>query len=112
MASTWDMYDTFEQRDQEIRGLYTDLFQTPYKNLRKMIRNNGVYKIILHTTSAKEKEEEEEGTISRPSSPKEGEDGKAGAKPQVGELSGLVREGSAHSVRIGEGACSHPIDLV
>lgn len=68
MASTWDMYDTFEQRDQEIR--------------------------------AKEKEEEEEGTISRPSSPKEGEDGKAGAKPQVGEPSGLVREGSAHSVRI------------
>lgn len=63
MASTWDMYDTFEQRDQEIR--------------------------------AKEKEEEEEGTISRPSSPKEGEDGKAGAKPQVGEPSGLVREDGA-----------------
>ena len=21
MASTWDMYDTFEQRDQEIRGM-------------------------------------------------------------------------------------------
>lgn len=47
MASTWDMYDTFEQRDQEIRGLYNDLFQTPYKNLRTIIRNNyGVYKII------------------------------------------------------------------
>lgn len=23
MATTWDMYDTFEQRDQEIRGLKT-----------------------------------------------------------------------------------------
>ncbi|XP_048760663.1 dynein axonemal intermediate chain 4-like isoform X4 [Ostrea edulis] len=62
MATTWDMYDTFEQRDQEIR--------------------------------AKEKEDDEEGTISRPSSPKETEEGKGDSKPQSGEQTGLVREES------------------
>ncbi|XP_062586196.1 dynein axonemal intermediate chain 4-like isoform X1 [Saccostrea cucullata] len=62
MATTWDMYDTFEQRDQEIR--------------------------------AKEKEEEEEGTISRPSSPKETEEGKPASKSDVGEPTGLLREDS------------------
>ncbi|XP_062586198.1 dynein axonemal intermediate chain 4-like isoform X3 [Saccostrea cucullata] len=62
MATTWDMYDTFEQRDQEIR--------------------------------AKEKEEEEEGTISRPSSPKETEEGKPASKSDVGEPTGLLREES------------------
>ena len=62
-------------------------------------------------TSAKEKEEEEEGTISRPSSPKEKEEGKGGAKPQPGEPTGLVREGSSHSVRIGERSCSQTVVL-
>lgn len=61
--------------------------------------------------SAKEKEEEEEGTISRPSSPKEKEEGKGGAKPQPGEPTGLVREGSSHSVRIGERSCSQTVAL-
>lgn len=45
-----------------------------------MIRNNGVYKIILYIILVKEKEEEEEGIISRFSSSKEGEDGKVGVK--------------------------------
>lgn len=50
---------------------------------------------------AKEEKEDEEGTISRPSSPKEGEEaGSDGGSAQVKE-SATLREGSARSVRIG-----------
>ena len=57
-------------------------------------------------SSAKEEKDEEEGTISRPSSPKEKEgegSEKADSATQVSkDGGGLGREGSAKSVRIGE----------
>ncbi|KAK3090322.1 hypothetical protein FSP39_010938 [Pinctada imbricata] len=68
MATTWDMYDTYEKLEKEAR--------------------------------AKEEKDEEEGTISRPSSPKEGEGEKSDSGTQVKESGSLGREGSAKSVRI------------
>lgn len=82
MASTWDMYDTFEQRDQEIRGLYTDLFQTPYKNLRKMIRNNGVYKIIFIPPQLKRKKRRKKEPSVAPAVRRKGRMVKPGPNPR------------------------------
>ncbi|XP_033737005.1 WD repeat-containing protein 78-like isoform X1 [Pecten maximus] len=71
-ATTWDMYDTYEEQDKESKG--------------------------VQEKEKKDDEGEEEGTISRPTSPKEGE-GKeeTGSQTNSQDKPALTREGSARA---------------
>ncbi|KAL3868793.1 hypothetical protein ACJMK2_041553 [Sinanodonta woodiana] len=84
-ATTWDMYDTYEQIEKEKKG---------YTSERK--------KSVVETSMVQNDGDDEEGTISRPTSPKEAEEGgdKIGQIAISKEPGQILRESSVVTVRI------------